>query len=68
MNRRKGRQFETTITAATLLNLSLLEKTWRENLDYNAIQMIVNAKDCWVCTALPKGDMRLPSDGAGSAH
>jgi len=71
MDRRKGWQFETAITAVTLLNLGLLVSTWSENLYYNAIQMTAKAtgaKDCWVCTALPKGNMRLPLYGVGSTH
>jgi len=44
---------------------------WSENLYYNAIQMIANAtgaKDCWICTALPKGDKRLTFYGVGFTH
>ena len=59
------------VVVVTLLNLGFLVNAWRENLYYNAIQMIANAtgaKDCWICTALPKGDMRLPLYGIGSTH
>jgi len=63
MDGRKSWRFETMIAAVTLLNLGFLVNAWRENFYYNAIQMIANAmgaKDCWICTALPKGDIRLP--------
>ena len=69
MDGRKGWRFETTITAVTLLNLGLLVNTWSENFYYNATQMIANAtgaKDCWICTTLPKGDRRLPLYRVGS--
>jgi len=59
------------IAAVTLLNLGLLVNPWNENFYYNAIHMIANAtgaKDCWICTALPKGDMRLPLYGVGPTH
>jgi len=57
--------------AVTLLNLDLSVNIWSENFYYNAIQMIANAtgaKDCWICTVSPKGDMRLPLYGVGSTH
>ena len=44
MDGRKGWQFETMIAAVTLLNLGFLVNAWRENLYYNAIQMIANAR------------------------
>jgi len=53
------------IVAVTLLNLGLLVNTWSENIYYNAIQMIANATGAKDCTALPKGDMRLPLYGVG---
>jgi len=71
MDRRKSWRFETAVTAVTLLNLSYLVNIWSENFYYNAIRMITNtmrAKDCWICTALPKSNMRLPLYGVQSTH
>ncbi|XP_072715512.1 endogenous retroviral envelope protein HEMO-like [Ciconia boyciana] len=71
MDRQKRWRFEITLTTITLLTLSLSVDAWNENLYYNAIQMIANAagaKDCWICTALLRGNMRLPLYRIGSTH
>ena len=71
MDRQKRWRFEITLTTITLLTLSLSVDAWNENLYYNAIQMLANAagaKDCWICTALPRGHMRLPLYSIGSTH
>jgi len=52
------------IAAVTLLNLGFLVYCDHDNSNY-----ITGPRfDCWICTALSKGDMRLPLYGVGSTH
>lgn len=49
--------------------LGLAVVAWEGNAHYQAIKTTVNAtraKDCWVCTALPKGNTRPPLRGVMS--
>ncbi|KAK4805324.1 hypothetical protein QYF61_018187 [Mycteria americana] len=64
MDHRKCWRFEIMVTMITLLTLSSSVDAWNKNLYYNAIQMIANAagaKDCWICTALPRLSWFSPS-------